>query len=67
MLVHIILTNSQESLYEGCSMQYTAQTAAKGWLSTSSIVAHHPHVIREKKTGEGLVFYFQQQSLKKFC
>lgn len=44
-------------------MQYTAQTAAKGWLSTSSIVAHHPHVIREKKTGEGLVFYFQQQSL----
>lgn len=30
-------------------MQYTAQTAAKGWLSTSSIVAHHPHVIRKKK------------------
>lgn len=40
-------------------MQYTAQTAAKGWLSTSSIVTHHPQVIRKKKTGEGLVIYFQ--------
>lgn len=48
-------------------MQYTAQTAAKGWLSTSSIVALHPQVIRKRQGDRGLLFYFQQQSLKKFC
>lgn len=47
-------------------MQYTAQTAAKGWLSTSSIVALHPQVIR-KRQGEGYYFIFNSNPSRNFA